>query len=175
MRTLEQENQILKTELAAERFMIDQITKLNSSEIITDGIQEMLGALGAYVHADRSYVFEITDNYITTNTYEWCAPGVIPQIDNLKGITFDEMPHWIEIFLKGETILIDHLEDVRISMPQEYELLKMQNIRTLIAFPISLHGPSDRFCGTGQSGNEPFPSDRADALSVGTARGNSYR
>lgn len=45
MRTLEQENQILKTELAAERFMIDQITKLNSSEIITDGIQEMLGAL----------------------------------------------------------------------------------------------------------------------------------
>ena len=61
MRTLEQENQILKTELAAERFMIDQITKLNSSEIITDGIQEMLGALGAYVHADRSYVFEIMD------------------------------------------------------------------------------------------------------------------
>ena len=147
MRTLEQENQILKTELAAERFMIDQITKLNSSEIITDGIQEMLGALGAYVHADRSYVFEITDNYITTNTYEWCAPGVIPQIDNLKGITFDEMPHWIEIFLKGETILIDHLEDVRISMPQEYELLKMQNIRTLIAFPISLHDHLIGFVG----------------------------
>ena len=147
MRTLEQENQILKTELAAERFMIDQITKLNSSEIITDGIQEMLGALGAYVHADRSYVFEITDNYITTNTYEWCAPGVIPQIDNLKGITFDEMPHWIEIFLKGETILIDHLEDVRISIPQEYELLKMQNIRTLIAFPISLHDHLIGFVG----------------------------
>lgn len=57
------------------------------------------------------------------------------------------MPHWIEIFLKGETILIDHLEDVRISMPQEYELLKMQNIRTLIAFPISLHDHLIGFVG----------------------------
>lgn len=147
MRTLEEENQLLKTELAAERFMIDQITKLNSSEIISDGIQEMLGALGEYVHADRSYVFEITDNYITTNTYEWCAPGVTPQIDNLKGITFEEMPQWIEIFLKGETILIDHLEDVRESMPQEYELLKVQNIQTLIAFPISLHDHLIGFVG----------------------------
>ena len=147
MRTLEEENQLLKTELAAERFMIDQITKLNSSEIISDGIQEMLGALGEYVHADRSYVFEITDNYITTNTYEWCAPGVTPQIDNLKGITFEEMPQWIEILLKGETILIDHLEDVRESMPQEYELLKVQNIQTLIAFPISLHDHLIGFVG----------------------------
>ena len=139
MRTLEEENKLLRTELAAERFIIDQITKLNSSEIITDGIQKMLRALGEYVHADRSYVFEITDNYTSTNTYEWCAPGVTPQIDNLKGLTFEEMPNWIEIFLKGETILIDHLEDIQTTMPQEYDLLKVQNIQTLIAFPISLH------------------------------------
>lgn len=54
--------------------------------------------------ADRAYVFEINEDYTTTNTYEWCKEGVTPQIDNLKGIPFESMPNWIHLFLQGGKI-----------------------------------------------------------------------
>lgn len=133
------ENEKLAAELEAERFMIEQITRLSSTELIDDGINIMLQKIGEYTCADRAYVFEVNEDYTTTNTYEWCKEGVIPQIDNLKGIPFESMPNWINLFLKGENILIEELEDIKTDMPQEYGLLKFQNIETLIAFPISIH------------------------------------
>lgn len=133
------ENEKLNAELEAERFMIEQITRLSGTELIDDGINMMLRNIGEYTCADRAYVFEINEDYTTTNTYEWCKEGVIPQIDNLKGIPFESMPNWINLFLKGENILIEELEDIKTDMPQEYGLLKFQNIQTLIAFPISIH------------------------------------
>ena len=83
----------------------------------------------------------------TTNTYEWCKEGVTPQIDNLKGIPFESMPNWIHLFLQGENILIEELEDIKAEMSQEYGLLKFQNVQTLIAFPISVHEKLMGFVG----------------------------
>lgn len=57
------------------------------------------------------------------------------------------MPKWIEVFLHGENILIEDLEAYRESMPLEYELLKVQNVSTLIAFPISVHEKLIGFVG----------------------------
>ena len=57
------------------------------------------------------------------------------------------MPKWIEVFLHGENILVEDLEAYRESMPLEYELLKVQNVSTLIAFPISVHEKLIGFVG----------------------------
>ena len=133
------ENGKLSAELEAERFMLELITSLSSTELIDDGINTVLREVGEYTCADRAYVFEINEDYTTTNTYEWCKEGVTPQIDNLKGIPFESMPNWIHLFLQGENILIEELEDIKAEMPQEYGLLKFQNVQTLIAFPISVH------------------------------------
>lgn len=138
------ENNTLRDELEAERFIIDQLTKLSTAELIGDGALTLLKDLGEYTCADRSYIFEVNEDRTCSNTYEWCDDGITPQIDNLKGIPFESMPHWIDIFLNGENILIEDLDDIRTLMPQEYGLLKFQNIRTLIAFPLSVH---DKFLG----------------------------
>ena len=89
------ENEKLSAELEAERFMLELITSLSSTELIDDGINNVLCKVGEYTCADRAYVFEINEDYTTTNTYEWCKEGVTPQIDNLKGIPFESMPNWI--------------------------------------------------------------------------------
>ena len=96
------ENGKLSAELEAERFMLELITSLSSTELIDDGINTVLREVGEYTCADRAYVFEINEDYTTTNTYEWCKEGVTPQIDNLKGIPFESMPNWIHLFLQGE-------------------------------------------------------------------------
>lgn len=141
------ENEKLSAELEAERFMLELITSLSSTELIDDGINNVLCKVGEYTCADRAYVFEINEDYTTTNTYEWCKEGVTPQIDNLKGIPFESMPNWIHLFLQGENILIEELEDIKAEMPQEYGLLKFQNVQTLIAFPISVHEKLMGFVG----------------------------
>lgn len=141
------ENNTLRDELNAERFIIQQLTNLGSTDNLSDGIDTLLEDLGKYTCADRAYIFEINEDHTSTNTFEWCDEGITPQIDNLKGIPFESMPHWIEIFLNDENILIEDIEDIRKSMPQEYGLLKFQNIHTLIAFPLSVHDKLLGFVG----------------------------
>ena len=143
----DKDNATLYAELEAERFMTDQISLLHEAEDLADGINFMLKSLGEFTDADRAYVFETSENHTSTNTYEWCAAGVTPQIRNLRDIPFESMPKWIEVFLHGENILIEDLEAYRESMPLEYELLKVQNVSTLIAFPISVHEKLIGFVG----------------------------
>lgn len=143
----DKDNATLYAELEAERFMTDQISLLHEAEDLADGINFMLKSLGEFTDADRAYVFETSENHTSTNTYVWCAAGVTPQIRNLHDIPFESMPKWIEVFLHGENILIEDLEAYRESMPLEYELLKVQNVSTLIAFPISVHEKLIGFVG----------------------------
>lgn len=143
----DKDNATLYAELEAERFMTDQISLLHEAADLADGINFMLKSLGEFTDADRAYVFETSENHTSTNTYEWCAAGVTPQIRNLHDIPFESMPKWIEVFLHGENILIEDLEAYRESMPLEYELLKVQNVSTLIAFPISVHEKLIGFVG----------------------------
>mgnify|MGYP000682993072 CR=1 FL=1 len=39
------------------------------------------------------------------------------------------MPYWLEVFGRGETIVIPNIEGVKTQMPSEYEILKAQSIR----------------------------------------------
>ena len=144
---INKDNATLYAELEAERFMTDPISLLHEAEDLADGINFMLKSIGEFTDADRAYVFETSENHTSTNTYEWCAAGVTPQIRNLRDIPFESMPKWIEVFLHGENILIEDLEAYHESMPLEYELLKVQNVSTLIAFPISVHEKLIGFVG----------------------------
>ena len=63
------ENGKLSAELEAERFMIQQITSLSSTELIDDGINTVLREVGEYTCADRAYVFEINEDYTTCLLY----------------------------------------------------------------------------------------------------------
>ena len=67
----------------------------------------ILKAIGKYANADRVYIFD----WVTgkreriTNTFEWCATGVNPQIQNLQNIPGDFVPRWTEKFLAKEILL----------------------------------------------------------------------
>ena len=108
-----------------------------SEEDIQDSLNKLLEAVGKYTRADRAYIFiDVNSDKIFSNAYEWCGEGVIPQIDNLQQIHSYDMPVWYDIFSKGKNIIIENIEDIKEIMPDEYEMLKVQDIRTEISFPI---------------------------------------
>lgn len=50
-------------------------------------INEFIRFFGRHIGSDRIYIFEdCKESHSTDNTYEWCAEGVIPEIDRLQNI-----------------------------------------------------------------------------------------
>lgn len=115
--------------------LIDRAENLEASE---KEINRLLQALGDYTGAGRAYIFEKTEGEGTayTNTYEWCAEGVTPQIQNLQKLQETEMPYWHRTFMAGKSVVIEELEKVKDVMPLEYDILYVQDITSLIALPI---------------------------------------
>lgn len=110
------------------------------SDEIDRGITRALKAIGEFLKADRSYVFLFSDNgEIMSNTHEWCAEGISPQIGMLQNLPSDSLPWWVDRMRGWETILIRDIEELPPEAAAEKEILKAQDIKSLVAVPI-LHG-----------------------------------
>ena len=98
-------------------------------------INESLSQLGNFVHVDRVYIFTYDHKSKTaSNTYEWCAEGVGPQIDNLQFIPFSSIPFWIETHAKGDEIIIEKTTELPDGTVKE--MLLEQDIKSVFALPL---------------------------------------
>lgn len=132
--------------------LIDQLARIDrsrSKEEMDELVYRLLSLIGEAMQSDRVFLFERLEGTAEAycNTFEWCANGVAPQIDNLTEIFPSDMPYWLEVFGRGETIVIPNIEDVKTQMPSEYELLKAQSIRSEIAVPVFYRGSLSGFFG----------------------------
>ena len=84
----------------------------------------------------NEFIFLTETDNVFRNSYEWCGDNVQPWIDNLQSVDSADMPYWLEAFERGDSMIIDNVEDVKDLMPSEYQLLVMQDIHSEIAFPI---------------------------------------
>lgn len=108
--------------------------KKNSEAVI----MHLLQRAGAFYHADRAYIIEVDwDLDLGTNTREWCANGTAPQKENLLNIDMEPLSRWKNAFLERQPIIIDNIPNIRIKSPEEYELLKKQDIQCLLAVPLN--------------------------------------
>ena len=128
---------------------ISLMDQVENEQELSEIIHSLLQAIGNYTGADRVYVFdwETDQKDSLSNTFEWCADGVIPEIDNLQAIPVSLMPSWMKRFENKETIVIHDLEATKCSEPEEYELLKTQEICSLIAVPIYANHQMNGFIG----------------------------
>ncbi len=129
----------LKKQLEFEHLIANISNKLINVAIkqINPVIDDILMIIGKYVEADRSYIFQFyDDNNLMDNTHEWCAEGIKPEIETLKGLPTSIFPWWMEKVRKNKTI---HIPDVSKLPPEaaaEKETLEHQNIKSLIVIPL---------------------------------------
>lgn len=118
-------------------------------EDIGQAIDRALSSVCAFTEADRAYIFQFNeDTTRMSNTHEWCAPGIIPQMENLRDIPVDEELPWFAGHIRGCDTF--HVPDVD-AMPAEALLdqrhFKAQNIKSLIAVPMVTKGTVIGFLG----------------------------
>lgn len=167
---MQYENQILKSELEAEHFILTQMAELGKVRNVREcqvAINNLLEKIGHFTKADRAYIVDEKDGCYY-NTYEWCNEGIEPQINQLQNLRAEDMPYWIPKLSSGESIFIEDLENVKETMLVEYEILKPQNIHTLIVFPIILSNTLKGFIGV----DNPNIKDAKDVIRLLAALGS---
>ena len=97
-------------------------------------ISDCLAQLGQYASRDRAYVF-VSDGAFTSNTHEWCAPGIAPMIDQLQKLPHVDYGALLEPLRANEVMLIPDIRDFQPGSP-EYDLLAAQQIRSLLMVPM---------------------------------------
>lgn len=129
------EREKLQNTLDAEQMVLDCVRGLYQDDTLSDGMNNTLATLGTYLDADRTYIFEIEGSTMS-NTYEWCNTGVRPEMEQLQGLEVSAMDRWRPAFDRDECVIIEDLEDIRETSPEEYDILHMQAIRSLVAMPL---------------------------------------
>lgn len=125
-----------------------------------------LETMGRGIGADRVYVFDYDfSRGVAVNSFEWCAPGIEPQIDELQSVPLEAIAEGVEHHRRGEAHFI---ADVDALPPGSMrDVLEPQGIRTLLTVPLMSRG----LC-TGAVGfdfvrsHHPFFPDERSLLAV---------
>ena len=101
-----------------------------------DTIKQSLVEMAAFAEADRVYIFEYDwDRQFGRNTHEWCAEGILPQIDQLQRVPFELMMPLIEVHKNGNPLDIPDVS----ALPDGSFLrdhLMAQDIKSILTLPM---------------------------------------
>lgn len=132
-----------KMELLVNKGMKEAI----SADTPDESINIILEHMGKILSGERTYLFEQNENGGDDNTYEWCAPGIHPEKENLQNLPPEVCANWYRCFEDGKVIVIRDLEDIKESDPLQYENLKRQGIHSLVVVPLYYNGEVIAFYG----------------------------
>lgn len=120
-----------------QSILMDMATKYINLPIdmVDVTINDSLAQLGDFVQVDRVYIFDYDDKSKTaSNTFEWCAEGISPEIESLQFIPYSAIPFWIEMHSAGNEIIV---EDTFLLPETEFKkMLLDQDIQSLVALPL---------------------------------------
>ena len=129
--------------------IVGYMNALSECSDYSQAVNEVLASVGDFYQADRAYLFErnpMRPGY-WDNTFEWCAPNVSTQKENLQSIPPEAIKRWMDIFETEPDIIILNLDPLKDSSPLEWEVLHAQNIQRIIAVPLRENNKTVGFVG----------------------------
>jgi len=152
LKTSVPENILSEEEVNRHVNLITVISKISSHLISTRdidcAINDALADLGRATGASRAYLFLLRNKESKmSNTHEWCADGVTPQINNLQNLPTDMFPWWMKKLQQKETIQITDVAKMPEDAKVERQILKQQDIKSLLVFPVFIKDNLAGFIG----------------------------
>ena len=141
------QDQVIQLYRDIEALANEGLKKAIAAESPDESINIILEHLGKALSGERTYIFEENENGGDDNTYEWCAPGIRPEKDNLQNVPPEVCANWYSNFEEGKDIMIPDLEETKETDPLQYENLKRQGIHSIVIVPLYDKGKAIGFCG----------------------------
>ncbi len=99
--------------------IMDETVQKTRRETTTHALEE----LSRFIHPDRLYVLE-TDGITASNTFEWCAPGVEPEMETLQGLDYDGyLSGWEKYLKRSGDVVISDIEELKADDPNRGKLI----------------------------------------------------
>lgn len=143
---LEQEHERLNLALQMEMKTVACIRLMYISNDMDSYMDQLLKEIGEFMHAERAYVFELQDGRMS-NTFEWCNEGVESSIAFCQNMDVSLLAVWKDFIEAGKNVSIPDVERIRTEFPETYEVLHVQNIRSIALSPIVQNNKSTGFIG----------------------------
>ncbi len=124
-------------ELLISTTLLRSIRALSSHSDTKRSIDELLEIICHYFEGDRAYICTFDyENDTTSNKYEYAAPGVSKEMERLQNVPLETVNLWIQKFTENGMFYLSNVEKVVKMNRQAYDLLRAQNIRSLVAVPL---------------------------------------
>jgi signal transduction histidine kinase len=142
----------------------DVLNSFLKTEDLSVAIDMILNRVGTAFGVSRSYLFRYRNDLIwMSNTHEWCAHGVEPQIDNLQQLPASEFPWWNRELESGRTINIANLAEAELDEATR-DVLESQDIKALLVLPVMINGKLEGFFGFDETSQPRAWHDEETAL-----------
>jgi signal transduction histidine kinase/PAS domain-containing protein len=126
-------NKLLIAQSSISHILEDFVTK-NDNDITT---QQILKEILNMYDADRTYIFAFRENQsIHQCIYEVTRAGVSKEIDNLQSLKSEDIAWWTQQVLSKKTLTLNDIAEIKDVAPAEYEILKAQDIKSLLIMPL---------------------------------------
>jgi PAS domain S-box-containing protein len=82
-----------------------------------------------------------------SNSHEWCAENVVPEINNLQNLSCDLFPWWMAELRNNNIINVPSVAELPEYASAEKEILSLQGIQSVLVFPVTIKGKLSGFIG----------------------------
>ncbi len=118
------------------------------SKDIDNEVETGLGKAGMFLNVDRSYIFLFNaDKETMSNTHEWCAPGIEPQLNRIQNLPVADLFWWVAQIKNREYVYIPDVNELPAEAHAEKEEFLSQGIRSLLSVPLHSEGKLIGFFG----------------------------
>ena len=124
--------------LCRQNFVSQSLLRFLRDEAVESCIADILrDILNLYNGKGRVYIFEYDEIYAHHSCiYEVVSEGVSAEIDNLQDMPASESKWWSEQILSGKPIILNTPEQLLEEAPDEYQILVVQGIKSLMVTPL---------------------------------------
>lgn len=139
---------LIQNRLEEQKLLAEISVKLNKDDSFSKKMNLILKKIGLFSNSDRTYIFEFDNQKKTTsNTYEWCAENIKPEIDNLQNLNFNDIKHFIKELKENNIIKYNDTNKAKKSIR---DFLKPQGIKSILILPLEIKGEQIGFIGFDQ-------------------------
>lgn len=103
-------------------------------------LNNILAYMGENLLCDRVYIFEWRHSSVMRNTYEWCAEGVVPQMQILQNESVNSIQCLFPVLDEKKVIVVDDVETIAKKYPATYAFYKSLDISAFALGPIKNEG-----------------------------------
>ena len=134
--------------LENEKFVSTISSRLIRNLDIDRAVSNSLLEMGIFIGAARAYILLFNEeDSLEFYIQEWCVEGIDPQLINLTTIRKNRFPWIFDLGKQNEMILVRNLSEIPKEATKTREELEKLNIKSLLAFPITINKESYGYIG----------------------------